>query len=89
LHEEEALFGGADCGRAEAGRAGSACGEVIRKVGISEQTFYRWKKQYVGMETDQARQMKQLQEENRRLKQLVADLSLDKTMLQDVLRKKF
>jgi putative transposase len=60
---------------------------VIREVGISEQTFYRWKKQYVGMETDQARQMKQLQEENSRLKQLVADLSLDKTMLQDVLRK--
>jgi putative transposase len=55
--------------------------EVIRKVGISEQTFYRWKKQYVGMEMDQARQMKQLQEENSRLKQLVADLSLDKTML--------
>jgi putative transposase len=49
----------------------------------------KWKKQYVGMETDQARQMKQLQEENSRLKQLVADLSLDKTMLQDVLRKKF
>src|ERR1700678_3716100 len=46
--------------------------EVIRKVGISEQTFYRWKKQYVGLETDQARQMKQLQEENSRLKQLVA-----------------
>jgi putative transposase len=61
--------------------------EVIRKVGISEQAFYRWKKQYVGMETDQARQMKQLQEENSRLKQLVADLSLDKTLLQDVLRK--
>ncbi|RZU40208.1 putative transposase [Edaphobacter modestus] len=56
--------------------------EVIRKVGISEQTFYRWKKQYVGKLTDQARQMKQLQEENSRLKQLVADLSLDKTMLQ-------
>ena len=48
--------------------------EVIRKVGISEQTFYRWKKQYVGMETDQAQQMKQLQEENSRLKQLVAEL---------------
>jgi putative transposase len=63
--------------------------EVIGKVGISEQTFYQWKKQYVGMETDQARQIKQLQEENSRLKQLVADLSLDKTMLQDVLRKKF
>jgi putative transposase len=63
--------------------------ELIRKVGISEQTFYRWKRQYVGLEVDQVRQMKQLQEENTRLKQLVAELSLDKTMLQDVLRKKF
>jgi putative transposase len=63
--------------------------EVIRKVGISERTFYRWKKQYIGLEVDQVRQMKQLQEENTRLKQLVAELSLDKTMLQDVLRKKF
>jgi putative transposase len=63
--------------------------ELLRKVGISEQTFYRWKKQYVGLEVDHVRQMKQLQEENTRLKQLVAELSLDKTMLQDVLRKKF
>jgi putative transposase len=62
--------------------------QLIRKVGISEQTFYRWKKQYVGLELDQVRQLKQLQEENTRLKQLVAELSLDKTMLQDVLRKK-
>jgi hypothetical protein len=89
LHEEEAIFCGADCGRAEAGGAGSACGGGDSQGGISEQTFYRWKKQYVGMETDQARQMKQLQEESSRLKQLVADLSLDKPMLQDVLRKKF
>jgi len=63
--------------------------EVIRKAGISEQTFYRWKKQYVGLESDQVREMKQLQDENGRLKQLVAELSLDKTMLQDVLRKKW
>jgi putative transposase len=69
--------------------AGVPVAELIRKVGISEQTFYRWKKQYVGMELDQARQMRQLQEENSRLKQLVAELSLDKTILQDVLRKKF
>jgi putative transposase len=69
--------------------AGVPVAELIRKVGISEQTFYRWKKQYVGMELDQARQMRQLQEENGRLKQLVAELSLDKTMLRDVLRKKF
>jgi putative transposase len=63
--------------------------EVIRKAGISEQTFYRWKKQYVGLDSDQVREMKQLQDENGRLKQLVAELSLDKTMLQDVLRKKW
>ena len=63
--------------------------ELIRKAGISEQTFYRWKKQYVGLEVDQVRQMKQLQEENLRLKQLVAELTLDKAMLQDVLSKKW
>ena len=54
--------------------------ELIRKVGISEQTFYRWKKQYVGLESDQVREMKHLQDENSRLKQLVAELSLDKTI---------
>jgi putative transposase len=61
---------------------------ICRQAGISEQTFYRWKKQYVGLEVDQVRQLKQLQEENVRLKKLVAELSLDKTMLQDVLSKK-
>jgi putative transposase len=69
--------------------AGVRVGELIRRVGISEQTFYRWKKQYVELEVDQARQLKQLQEENTRLKQVVADLTLDKAMLQDVLSKKF
>jgi putative transposase len=68
--------------------AGVPLAEVIRRVGISEQTFYRWKKQYVGLEVDQVRQLKQLQEENSRLKRLVADLTLDKVMLQDVLSKK-
>jgi putative transposase len=62
---------------------------VIRKAGISEQTFYRWKARYVGLEVDQVRQMKLLQEENLRLKQLVAELTLDKAMLQDVLSKKW
>lgn len=62
--------------------------EVIRQAGISEQTFYRWKKQYVGLEVDQVRQLRQVQEENVRLKRLVAELILDKTMLQDVLAKK-
>jgi putative transposase len=63
--------------------------ELIRKAGISQQTFYRWKKQYAGLEVDQVRELRQLQEENGRLKRLVADLTLDKTMLQDVLSEKF
>ena len=67
---------------------GVPVGEVCRQAGITEQTFYRWKKMYVGLEVDQVRQLKQLQEENARLKKLVAELSLDKTMLQDVLSKK-
>jgi len=67
---------------------GTPVAEVIRKLGISEQTFYRWKKQYAGMGVAELRRMKQLEEENRKLKQLVADLSLDKAMLQDVIRSK-
>jgi putative transposase len=65
-----------------------AVAEVIRKMGISEQTFYRWKKLYAGMGVAELRRLKQLEEENRKLKQLVADLSLDKIMLQDVIRSK-
>ena len=66
---------------------GVPIGELVRQVGISEQTFYRWKKRYGKLEVDQLRQLKQLQEENQRLKRLVAELTLDKTMLQDVLAK--
>ena len=62
--------------------------EVCRKMGIAEQTFYRWKKKYAGMGVAEVRKLRILEEENRKLKQLVADLSLDKQMLQDVLRKK-
>ena len=62
--------------------------DLIRQAGVSEQTFYRWKKQYVGLEVDQVRQLRQVQEENVRLKRLVAGLILDKTMLQDVLATK-
>ncbi len=67
---------------------GTPVKEVIRKMGITEQTFYRWKKKYGGLGTSELRRLKQLEEENRRLKQMVADLSLDKHMLQDVLSKK-
>ena len=68
--------------------SGTSVPEVCRKMGISEQTFYRWKKKYVGMGVSEVRRLRILEEENRKLKQLVADLSLDKQMLQDVLRKK-
>ena len=67
---------------------GTSVKEVIRKMGITEQTFYRWKKKYGGLGTTELRRLKQLEEENRQLKRLVADLSLDKAMLQDVLSKK-
>jgi putative transposase len=63
--------------------------ELIRQIGVSEQTFYRWKKKYSGLEVDQVRELKQVREENVRLKRIVADLTLDKAMLQDVLSKKF
>ena len=62
---------------------------LIRTVGITEQTFYRWKKRYQGMESDQVRELKQLQQENIRLKRVVADLTLDKVMVQVGLAKKF
>ena len=68
---------------------GLPVGDLIRQIGISEQTFYRWKKQYGGLEPSQVRELKQVNEENARLKKLVAELSLDKAVLQDVLSKKF
>ena len=67
---------------------GAAVLEVCRKMGVAEQTFYRWKKKFLGMGVGEVRRLKVLEEENRKLRQLVADLSLDKQMLQDVLRKK-
>ena len=68
---------------------GAPVDEVCRKLGIAEQTFYRWKKQYTGMKPSDMKKMKQHEEENAKLKKLVADLSLDKLMLQDVISKKF
>ena len=62
--------------------------EVCRKMGISEATFYTWKKKYGGLGVSELRRLKMLEEENFKLKQIVADLSLDKQMLQDVLKKK-
>ena len=67
---------------------GTSVGEVCRRLGISEQTFYRWKAEFGQMGVSELRKLRQLEEENRKLKQLVADLSLDKHMLQEVIRKK-
>ncbi len=68
---------------------GTPVADIVRKLGIAEQTFYRWKKQYGGLEPSQVRELSQLQEENAKLKKLVADLSLDKAMLQDIAQKKW
>jgi putative transposase len=62
--------------------------EVCRKMGISEATFYNWKKKYGGLGVPELRRLRQLEDENYRLKQIIADLTLDKQMLQDVLKKK-
>ena len=67
---------------------GTSVEEVCRKAGISQQTYYRWRKKYAGLMPSEVRRLKQLEEENARLKRMVADLSLDKDMLQDVIRRK-
>lgn len=67
---------------------GTPIAEVCRKAGISEASFYAWRKKYGGLLPSEMRRLKQLEEENQRLKRLVADLSLDKEMLQDVIRRK-
>jgi len=67
---------------------GTPVTEVCRKAGISEASFYAWRKKYGGLMPSEMKRLKQLEEENQRLKKLVADLSLDKEMLQDVIRRK-
>lgn len=67
---------------------GTPVAEVCRKAGISEATYYNWRKKYGGLMPSEMKRLKQLDEENHRLKKLVADLSLDKEMLQDVIRRK-
>lgn len=69
--------------------SGTTIEEICRKMGVSEPTFYRWKKVYAGMGVTEIRRLKQLEDENAKLKRVVADLTLDKAMLQDVLRKKW
>jgi putative transposase len=67
---------------------GTSVEEVCRKAGISEATYYVWRKKYGGLMPSEMKRLKQLEEENQRLKKLVADLALDKEMLQDVIRRK-
>ena len=65
---------------------GATIGEASRKIGVSDYTYYRWRKEYGGMRVDQARRLKELEQENSRLKQLVADLSLDNAILKEAAR---
>jgi putative transposase len=69
------------------GEAGLATGELCRQHGISEQTYYRWKAKYRGMDSGEAKKLKHLEEENRKLKHVVAELTLDNRALKDVLSK--
>ena len=68
---------------------GLTIGQVCQKLGVSEQTLHRWRNQYGGMKADDAKRLKELELENERLKRLVAQLALDKQMLQEVVQKKF
>ena len=67
---------------------GSSVADALRKIGVTEQTFYRWKRKYAGLGVSEVRRLKQLEDENKRLKALVADLVLDKHMLQEMIAKK-
>ncbi len=68
---------------------GNDTGQICRKLGITEQTYYRWRKRYGGMKVEQAKRYKELESENARLKKLVADLSLDKEILKEAASKNF
>jgi len=78
LREAEVLLG-----------QGGTVGEVSRKLGITEQTYYRWRREYGGMRVEQARRLKELEKENGRLKRLVADLTLDNAILREATRGNF
>ncbi len=69
--------------------SGTTVADICRKMGVAEATFYRWKKQYAGLDVSELRELKQLRDENRRLKAVVADLTLDKSILRDALGKRW
>jgi transposase-like protein len=68
---------------------GATIAQAVKQIGVTEQTFYRWRKEYGGLRIDQAKKLKELEKENARLKRLVADLSLDNQILKDVSRGNF
>ena len=68
---------------------GASTAEACRRIGVSEQTYYRWRKEYGGLKTDQARRMKDLEKENQRLRRAISDLTLDKLILQEAARGNF
>lgn len=68
---------------------GKTIAEVAKKIGITEQTFYRWRKEYGGLRVDQAKRLKELEQENARLKRAVADLTVDKQILKEVVEGKY
>ena len=70
-------------------RQGSTVGEASRKLGVTEQTYYRWRREYGGMRVEQAKRLKDLEKENSRLKKLVADISLDNAILKEAARGNF
>jgi putative transposase len=70
-------------------QSGRSTEDICRELGINKATFYNWKKKYGGMETNELKRLKELEEENRKLKQMYADLALDNKILKDVLSKKF
>ena len=68
---------------------GASTAEACRRIGVSEQTYYRWRKEYGGLKTDQARRMKDLEKENQRLRRAISDLTLDKLILQEAAKGNF
>ena len=68
---------------------GASTAEACRRIGVSEQTYYRWRKEYGGLKTDQARRMKDLEKENQRLRRAISDLTLDKLILQEAAKENF
>jgi putative transposase len=92
--EQEALYPGADPWKAAGSRGvslaqGQTAAQVCRTLGIAEQTFYRWRREYGGLKVEQAKRLKALEQENARLRRAVSDLTLDKLILQEAVRGNF